>query len=150
MSSTTGNASSYVSVRKLYLTAYNIVFASLWASVFIDAITNAQHGKLKLFAATEPQARWIQTASLIEVVHAASGSHSHWHFLTILLTYRRPHQITSQHHSFASRYTRDSSVDSVVQLSAKHCFIACVLGIAACVVDRGHDSLHVSCCEHVE
>jgi very-long-chain (3R)-3-hydroxyacyl-CoA dehydratase len=60
--------------RTLYLTAYNILFASLWASVFFKAISNARNSKTQLFNATEPHARWIQTASLIEVLHAAFGT----------------------------------------------------------------------------
>jgi very-long-chain (3R)-3-hydroxyacyl-CoA dehydratase len=58
----------------IYLTAYNILFASLWASVFIRAISSAQNGKAALFSSTEPYARWIQTASLIEVLYAAFGT----------------------------------------------------------------------------
>jgi very-long-chain (3R)-3-hydroxyacyl-CoA dehydratase len=64
-----------MSARKLYLTAYNIVFASLWLSVFVNAISNVQQRKHVLFHATEFQARWIQTASLIEVMHSAIGTY---------------------------------------------------------------------------
>ena len=63
-----------VQPRTLYLTAYNVLFASLWASVFARAISNLSNSKTELFIATEPQARWIQTASLIEVLHAAFGT----------------------------------------------------------------------------
>ncbi|KAI4692408.1 hypothetical protein J4E81_006822 [Alternaria sp. BMP 2799] len=59
--------------RTIYLTAYNVLFASLWASVFVRAVSNARNSKFELFDATEPYARWIQTASLIEVLHAAFG-----------------------------------------------------------------------------
>ncbi|EAT79770.2 very-long-chain (3R)-3-hydroxyacyl-CoA dehydratase [Parastagonospora nodorum] len=62
-----------MSARKLYLTGYNLLFASLWTSVFINAASNAKNGKQNLFNATESQARWIQTASLIEVLHSATG-----------------------------------------------------------------------------
>lgn len=62
------------SARKLYLTAYNIIFAALWFSTFITTISNAANGKVALFKATETQTRWIQTASLIEVLHAATGT----------------------------------------------------------------------------
>jgi very-long-chain (3R)-3-hydroxyacyl-CoA dehydratase len=75
MATESGNMSTNtMSARKVYLTAYNILFASLWSSVFINAISNAQHGRHALFNFTEAQARWIQTASLIEVVHSAIGS----------------------------------------------------------------------------
>jgi very-long-chain (3R)-3-hydroxyacyl-CoA dehydratase len=63
-----------MSARKAYLTGYNLLFASFWISVFINAVTNAKNGKQHLFDATESQARWIQTASLIEVVHSATGT----------------------------------------------------------------------------
>jgi very-long-chain (3R)-3-hydroxyacyl-CoA dehydratase len=68
-------ASAVVSqARTIYLTAYNILFASLWASVFVRAISSAQNGKVELFNTTEPYARWTQTVSLIEVLHAALGT----------------------------------------------------------------------------
>lgn len=59
--------------RLVYLTTYNLLFASLWASVFANALSHATLDPVSLFRATEPQARWIQTASLIEVLHAAFG-----------------------------------------------------------------------------
>jgi very-long-chain (3R)-3-hydroxyacyl-CoA dehydratase len=59
--------------RTIYLTAYNILFASLWASVFVRAVSSAPTGRIGLFHATEAYARWIQTASLMEVLHAAFG-----------------------------------------------------------------------------
>ncbi|CAA9963268.1 Protein tyrosine phosphatase [Pyrenophora teres f. maculata] len=64
---------SWYEPRMLYLTTFNALFASLWVSVFIRAVYHARDGKIALFAATELQARWIQTASLIEVLHAAFG-----------------------------------------------------------------------------
>jgi very-long-chain (3R)-3-hydroxyacyl-CoA dehydratase len=64
---------STVSARKVYLTTYNLIFAALWTSVFVKAISNASSSKPRLFSATEAPARWIQTASLIEVVHSATG-----------------------------------------------------------------------------
>ena len=59
--------------RTIYLTAYNILFASLWAWVFVRAMSGAPRGRIWLFHATEAYARWIQTAALIEVLHAAFG-----------------------------------------------------------------------------
>lgn len=62
-------------IRLIYLTSYNLVFASLWASIFIRATSHAlTSSRIDLFRATEPHARWIQTASLIEVLHAACGN----------------------------------------------------------------------------
>lgn len=62
-----------VGPRVVYLTLYNTVFACLWASIFISTVANIPHGKFAIFQATEPRARWVQTFTLIEVVHAAVG-----------------------------------------------------------------------------
>ena len=59
--------------RKSYLTLYNVIFAVLWLSVFITTLSHALKSKITLFTATEPRTRWIQTATLIEVLHAATG-----------------------------------------------------------------------------
>ena len=59
--------------RILYLTVYNTLFASLWAIVLVKVIHHAPKGKTELFIATESFTRWIQTASFIEVMHAATG-----------------------------------------------------------------------------
>lgn len=59
--------------RILYLTLYNLLFAALWASIGISAISHASKGKYVLFEAVEPRARWVQTITLIEVIHAVVG-----------------------------------------------------------------------------
>ncbi|EOA83495.1 hypothetical protein ACJQWK_00257 [Exserohilum turcicum] len=63
------------SLRQVYLTGYNIIFALLWASIFIKAVAHLRAGSSKadIFSATESAARWVQTASLVEVLHAAFG-----------------------------------------------------------------------------
>lgn len=66
---------SWTQPRILYLTLYNLLFAALWASVGISAVAHAPRGKFVLFEAVEPRARWIQTFTLIEVVHAAVGEY---------------------------------------------------------------------------
>lgn len=66
--------SSLLQTRVLYLTLYNILFAVLWAFVGITAILHASEGKFVLFETIEPRARWIQTLTIIEVVHAAIGT----------------------------------------------------------------------------
>ncbi|KAF9691479.1 hypothetical protein EKO04_010203 [Ascochyta lentis] len=68
-----GSASSWSQPRILYLTVYNLLFAALWVSVGTSAISHAQEGRFVLFEAVEPRTRWIQTFTLIEVVHAAVG-----------------------------------------------------------------------------
>lgn len=62
-------------LRLAYLTAYNILFAGLWVTIFVKTVLQVRNGssKFELFEETEPMARWVQTASLIEVVHAAVG-----------------------------------------------------------------------------
>jgi hypothetical protein len=115
MADTTHKPSSTASARKIYLTAYNILFATLWTSIFIKAISNAANSKLRLFSATETPARWIQTASLIEVVHSATGT-----FPLRFLTHQpnsppsRAYQISCQHHRFASCDARHSGMDGMV------------------------------------
>lgn len=59
--------------RVAYLTLYNAVFAGLWASILITAATSLAGGRLEVFRATEPRARWVQTLTLVEVLHAAVG-----------------------------------------------------------------------------
>ncbi len=60
-------------LRVLYLTLYNLLFAGLWASIGVTAIGHASKGRFVVFEAVEPRARWVQTFTLIEVVHAAIG-----------------------------------------------------------------------------
>ncbi|KAJ4986752.1 protein tyrosine phosphatase [Stagonosporopsis vannaccii] len=59
--------------RILYLTLYNLLFAGLWASIGITTLRHASTGRFAVFEAVEPTARWVQTLTLIEVVHAAIG-----------------------------------------------------------------------------
>ncbi|KAH7076223.1 tyrosine phosphatase-like protein [Paraphoma chrysanthemicola] len=61
------------SLRLSYLTAYNALFCILWTSILYTTLTNLPNGKPALFAATSSRARWIQTATLIEIIHAATG-----------------------------------------------------------------------------
>ena len=68
------NASNGMSPRVLYLTAYNLVFAALWASVFVNTVLHIPEGKERLFDTTEAHARWVQTLSLFEIVHSAIGT----------------------------------------------------------------------------
>ena len=63
-------------LRIQYLTFYNVVFAALWAAVGITALIFVGLGssKLEIFREVEPLARWTQTLTLIEIVHAAVGT----------------------------------------------------------------------------
>ncbi|OAG00762.1 tyrosine phosphatase-like protein [Paraphaeosphaeria sporulosa] len=62
-------------LRIQYLTFYNIVFAALWAAVGITALIFVCLGssKAEIFREVEPLARWTQTLTLIEIMHAAVG-----------------------------------------------------------------------------
>ncbi|KAL5380238.1 hypothetical protein PMIN02_010697 [Paraphaeosphaeria minitans] len=61
-------------LRIQYLTFYNAVFASLWAATGITALIFVCLGssKAEIFQ-VEPLARWTQTLTLVEIVHAAVG-----------------------------------------------------------------------------
>ncbi|OLN88081.1 putative very-long-chain (3R)-3-hydroxyacyl-CoA dehydratase 1 [Colletotrichum chlorophyti] len=62
------------SPRVIYLTLYNALFASFWASILITALaTQATEGRAAVYRTLESQSRWVQTFTLIEVVHAAVG-----------------------------------------------------------------------------
>ena len=69
-----GSKESPLSPRILYLTFYNLLFAVLWATIGITAARNASIGRYKLFEVVEPLARWVQTLTLIEVLHAGIGT----------------------------------------------------------------------------
>ncbi|USW52758.1 Putative protein-tyrosine phosphatase-like, PTPLA [Septoria linicola] len=64
------------SVRTIYLTSYNTTFALLWSYILISTLTHVHHNGIsstKLFSSLEPSARWIQTLSLLDVLHAATS-----------------------------------------------------------------------------
>ncbi|KAK1978637.1 tyrosine phosphatase-like protein, partial [Colletotrichum cereale] len=61
-------------VRTAYLTLYNALFASLWASILLTvAAAAASGGAPSVYEAAEARSRWVQTLTLIEVVHSAIG-----------------------------------------------------------------------------
>ncbi|KXH35199.1 protein tyrosine phosphatase-like protein [Colletotrichum simmondsii] len=60
--------------RVAYLTFYNTLFAALWASILFTVTSTAlSEGTIAVYAAAEPRSRWVQTLTLIEVVHSAVG-----------------------------------------------------------------------------
>ncbi|KAF2846406.1 PTPLA-domain-containing protein [Plenodomus tracheiphilus IPT5] len=59
--------------RTLYLTTFNTLFSTLWFSILVNALSHSQSTKQDLFIATEAQIRWLQTATLIEIIHSATG-----------------------------------------------------------------------------
>lgn len=110
------------SPRALYLTIYNLAFASLWCSVLFTTLGAVPTGKLGVFNATFTRARWIQTASLIEVLHAATGTRASQSEQFAANKFRH-HQVSCQHHSSASCHTRYSSLDGVVLLPCQHSIV---------------------------
>jgi hypothetical protein len=136
-------------VRTLYLTAYNSLFFTLWTYILYTTLSNLQNGKLELFTATEPCARWVQTATLVEIAHAASGTSHSIVVLSTALISRRASQIPSLHYSPASNHPRYPSLDDMVLFPRQHCVLACVYRASACVELRRCDSVCVSCFEHV-
>jgi very-long-chain (3R)-3-hydroxyacyl-CoA dehydratase len=64
------------SLRTLYLTFFNTLFAGLWLWIGASALLNTSRGRFVLFEVVEPRARWVQTLTLVEVVHAAVGTSS--------------------------------------------------------------------------
>ncbi|KAL1612779.1 hypothetical protein SLS60_001008 [Paraconiothyrium brasiliense] len=69
------NAKDTKQLRIQYLTFYNIVFAALWFTAGITALIFVSFGssRFEIFDEIEPLVRWIQTLTLVEVVHAAVG-----------------------------------------------------------------------------
>ncbi|KAF2214038.1 hypothetical protein CERZMDRAFT_38044 [Cercospora zeae-maydis SCOH1-5] len=59
--------------RKAYLTAYNTVFSLLWLYVLGSTLKALPGGRLHVFSVVERDARWVQTLSLLDVVHSATG-----------------------------------------------------------------------------
>jgi hypothetical protein len=68
-------------LRTHYLTAYNLVSAALWFWSVVLILT-VGGGWEKVFAGADENVRYVQTAALLEVAHAAlgkwfsSGSHT--------------------------------------------------------------------------
>jgi len=62
-------------LRTQYLTLYNLVSAVLWLRVFwsVVLILAVGGGWEKVFAGADENVRYVQTAALLEVAHAALG-----------------------------------------------------------------------------
>jgi hypothetical protein len=65
-------------LRTQYLTLYNLVSAVFWLRVFwsVVLILAVGGGWEKVFAGADTNVRYVQTAALLEVVHAALGKWS--------------------------------------------------------------------------
>ncbi|PPJ55015.1 hypothetical protein CBER1_05656 [Cercospora berteroae] len=59
--------------RTLYLTVYNTIFSLLWLYVLISTFKALPGGRLHVYSVVERDARMIQTLSLLDVVHSATG-----------------------------------------------------------------------------
>lgn len=62
-------------VRTRYLTLYNLASAALWLQVFwrVVLVVTVGGGWEGVFASSDALVRWVQTAAVLEVVHAATG-----------------------------------------------------------------------------
>lgn len=62
-------------LRTRYLTLYNLVSAALWLQVFwrVVLVLTVAGGWEGVFASSDVLVRWVQTAAVLEVVHAATG-----------------------------------------------------------------------------
>lgn len=56
---------------KGYLVLYNSVNAFLWLRILLTILTT--HSDPALYTTLEPQARWVQTLAVVEILHAATG-----------------------------------------------------------------------------
>lgn len=56
----------------MYLLVYNTVNALLWSSLFLCILTSPSLPAL--YPNVEPLARWTQTLSIAEILHAALGT----------------------------------------------------------------------------
>jgi very-long-chain (3R)-3-hydroxyacyl-CoA dehydratase len=61
---------------RLYLTFYNAELAVLWLWLAVSVLLYGARGadRYELFDGVEFTARWVQTITLVEVVHAAVGA----------------------------------------------------------------------------
>jgi hypothetical protein len=62
-------------LRTYYLTLYNLVSAALWLRVFwsVVLILTVGGGWKKVFAGADENVRYVQTAAVLEIAHAALG-----------------------------------------------------------------------------
>jgi len=62
-------------LRTQYLTLYNLVSAALWLRVFwrVVLILAVDGGWEKVFAGADENVRYVQTAAVLEIAHAALG-----------------------------------------------------------------------------
>lgn len=60
-------------LQAMYLLLYNAVNSLLWARLFLSVLSTPLPA---LYASVEPLARWTQTLSIAEIVHAALGTYA--------------------------------------------------------------------------
>lgn len=95
----------------MYLLLYNTVNSLLWARVFLSVLSTPLPA---LYASVEPLARWTQTLSVAEIVHAALGTYA------VLLRYSglHPYQQRSLISNF-SHFNQESLAPPFLPLSPK-------------------------------
>jgi len=70
-------------LRTQYLTLYNLVSAVFWLRVFwrVVLILAVGGGWEKVFAGADENVRYVQTAAVLEIVHAALGKSNAFQFI---------------------------------------------------------------------
>ncbi len=58
---------------KGYLVLYNSINAFLWLRILLTILTS--YSDPALYTTLEPQARWVQTLAVVEILHAATGKY---------------------------------------------------------------------------
>lgn len=69
---------SSINPRKTYLTIYNLTFASLWTWIFLSTLSStilstsssSSSSSPTIFQTLSPRTRWIQTLSLLDILHS--------------------------------------------------------------------------------
>lgn len=69
---------SSINPRKTYLTIYNLTFASLWTWIFLSTLSSiilstsssSSSSTTTIFQTLSPRTRWIQTLSLLDILHS--------------------------------------------------------------------------------
>jgi very-long-chain (3R)-3-hydroxyacyl-CoA dehydratase len=65
----------YIAMRKVYLTTYNAIFAALWFTVLLATIHHLTFSSKDgtVFTGLARPTRMIQTVSLLDILHSATG-----------------------------------------------------------------------------
>ncbi|OJJ00326.1 hypothetical protein ASPVEDRAFT_560975 [Aspergillus versicolor CBS 583.65] len=85
---------------KGYLVLYNSINAFLWLRILLTILTS--HSDPALYTTLEPQARWVQTLAVVEILHAATGITRSPVFTTFTQIFARSVQVWAINYAFPS------------------------------------------------